>query len=333
MFYYAASAYGYTVTYYSGNCDPNNVNNLFGETYSATDLTSAVAGQRYNVLSMTNPNLIGDDFLAMYNDVFDGGFGVPVECATFLGWKSEHSEMYTYGGCVFSSETNAFCGFIPSYDFGDNLNLYAYCNWTKWDVEYYDCNNNWISSTSLKFGDSFMTPSVSGYTFNGWNYKGQLLENTFPANLCVKGENPLKLYADCIPETYNIIYQNVEDTDVWADNPPLTYTYGTGVTIGVPSRTNYVFQGWCVGQNNENCTDYTNNVDGYTISTTDTGDVYLWAKWKTLTVNLTWLINDQQYTENQLACEYGLGTIDGIQHKEIPGYKFTGWRVTNWQDE
>ncbi|MBQ6011961.1 MAG: InlB B-repeat-containing protein, partial [Alphaproteobacteria bacterium] len=245
----------YTVTYYSGNCDPNNVENLFGNTYSATDSNLAVSGQPYNVLSYTNTSLVGDNFGQMYSD---NGFGVPYACASFHGWNDPNIQGtdIDYNNCF--SEQNGLCTpVIQSYSYEDNLNLYAYCKWDTWNVAYYGCDGELIKTESLKFGDSFLVPSasdISGYTFNGWIFKSGgnniNLGDTFPADLCLKGYNPLNLYADCTLNVYP--------------------------------------------------------------------------------VNLIWVANGESFP-NQSTCDYGTGTISDISHPDLPGYRFTGWKVTNWE--
>ena len=246
----------YTVTYYSGNCDPNNVENLFGNTYSATDSNLAVSGQPYNVLSYTNTSLIGDNFSQMYAD---NGFGVPYACASFHGWNNPNIQgtNIDYDNCF--SEQNGLCTpVIQSYNYEENLNLYAYCEWSTWKVAYYGCDGKLITTQLLKYGDSFLVPSasdISGYTFNGWIFKSGgnniHLGNTFPADLCLKGYNPLNLYADCTLNVYP--------------------------------------------------------------------------------VNLKWVADDDVYNQNPDTCDYGTSTISGISHPDIPGYTFTGWKVTNWE--
>lgn len=243
-----------TVTYYSGNCDPNNVKNPFGNTYSATDLNSAVIGQPYNVLSYTNTSLVGDNFGYMYGSVADGGFGVPYACASFHGWNNPNIQGTDkdYTGCF--SEQNGLCTpVIQSYNYDGGLNLYAYCEWGKWNVAYHDCNGELLYTQAMQFGDSFWTPSasdISGYTFNGWMFNNETLGKTFTADLCLKGQN-LNLYANCKPNVYP--------------------------------------------------------------------------------VNLKWVADGDTYNQNPDTCDYGTSTISGISHPDIPGYTFTGWKVTNWE--
>ena len=242
----------YTVTYYSGNCDPNNVENLFGNTYSATDSNLAVSGQPYNVLSYTNTSLVGDNFGQMYSD---NGFGVPYACASFHGWNDPNiqgTDDIDYNNC-FAGQDGLCTPVIQSYSYEDNLNLYAYCEWDTWNVAYYGCDGELIKTESLKFGDSFLVPSasdISGYTFNGWTFNNETLGKTFTADLCLKGQN-LNLYANCKPNVYP--------------------------------------------------------------------------------VNLKWVADGDTYNQNPDTCDYGTSTISGISHPDIPGYTFTGWKVTNWE--
>ena len=147
------------------------------------------------------------------------------------------------------------------------------------------------------------------------------------------------------PTTYTVTYHNVSNS-TWAN----TYAYGVGASVGVPSRTGYTFLGWCV--NNSNCSNYANNVTGYTISTTDTGDVDLYAMWDCDTANgYSWNSNHEcvasQYTVTY-NCGYYNGTppaqqpvsdsvsftpaADAPNCGQMSGATLTGWVVSGTND-
>ena len=50
-------------------------------------------------------------------------------------------------------------------------------------------------------------------------------------------------------------------------------------------------------------------------------------------VSLSWVADGQHYTGNQASCEYGVGQINNISHKDIPGHTFIGWKVTDWDED
>ena len=310
----------FSVTYNSGNCSSNDVNNQYGTTHSETDPTTVEHEGQYTVLAPSNNVLFGNDFQTDWDML--------PNCATFMGWKNPNisGTDYDYYNCAFEA-TETCSPTIQPYNYVENLNLYAYCQWNTYNVTYHGCDNT-TNTQSLKYGDAFSVPTYQNYTFNGWEYGNQSLGNTFPSDLCIKGET-LDLYANCTPKTYTIEYHDTEDLGAtWemGQNHPTVYTYGIGETIGIPNRTNYVFKGWCV--DNPNCTNYQNNAGGYTISTTMSGNIHMYAKWETAVVGLSWIDDGQPY-DNQPSCQYG-SVISNITHATKPGHTFVGWKVTNW---
>ena len=352
----------YTVTYHSGNCHPEHQTDYTNTTHSVPDSVHPATGDTYTVNMDTSGTLLSPLFVEFNNMNFPTGNYD--NCARFDYWVDDNGNNY-------SSSTNVSNPVVPTiapYGSSDT-NLYARCSWYPIEVGFYPgtCSGNVLREEKGTYGTSFSMPSVANtnisvpanYHFSGWSNNSNAtsvdyeVDDTYTIDVCVytndKNDEPyIKFYAVCSPDTYNINYHNVLNSDTWTGNHPNTYTYGVGASVGVPSRTGYTFLGWCV--NNSNCSNYANNVNGYTISTTDTGDVGLYAMWDcdtangydwnsnhteciltpvSSTVNLKWFVNDQEYSSNQNSCEYGVGTISNIQHQEIPGWTFTGWKVTN----
>ena len=340
----------YTVTYHSGNCHPEHQTDYTNTTHSVPDSVHPATGDTYTVNMDIGGSLLSPLFVEFNSMNFPTGNYD--NCARFDYWVDDN-------GSTYNSSTNVSHPEIPTitpYGSSDT-NLYAYCTWEQIEAGFY---SGTCSGTGLRlrdyvgtYGAAFSMPSAStanisvpaNYHFSGWSNNSNATSvdyeegDNYTVDVCVytndKNDEPyIKFYAVCSPNTYNINYHNVLNSDTWTGNHPNTYTYGTGASIGVPSRTGYTFLGWCV--NNSTCSNYANNISGYTISTTDTGDVDLYAMWEQNSsniVNLTWIVNGQEYNENQGSCEYGTGMIHNIRHQEIPGQTFIGWKVTYWWDE
>ena len=432
----------YTVTYHSGNCHPEHQTDYTNTTHSVPDSVHPATGDTYTVNMDVHGILLSPLFVEFNNMNFPTGDYDT--CATFLYWEDDYGNTYSYSTNV----SNPVIPTIAPYGSSDT-NLYARCYWYPIEVGFYPgtCSGNVLREEKGTYGTSFSMPSVANtnisvpanYHFSGWSNNSNAtsvdyeVDDTYTIDVCVytndKNDEPyIKFYAVCSPDTYNINYHNVLNSDTWTGNHPNTYTYGAGASVGVPSRTGYTFLGWCV--NNSTCSNYATNISSYTISTTDTGDVDLYAMWDCDTnyqwvngecvpttyhiyyhntenatwgtgqnhpntytygvgayigvpsrtgytflgwcvnnstcsnyanymngytisassaadinlyamweqnssniVNLTWIVNGQEYNSNPSSCEYGTGTIGSIQHQEIPGWTFTGWKVTNWWDE
>ncbi|MCM1294282.1 MAG: InlB B-repeat-containing protein [Muribaculaceae bacterium] len=86
-------------------------------------------------------------------------------------------------------------------------------------------------------------------------------------------QNNGKYNPSCTAITYTISYTLNGGTNA-TSGVPTSYTYGVGATItGKPSRTGYLFAGWCTESALTNC------FMTQTISTTSTGNKTFYAKW------------------------------------------------------
>lgn len=156
-------------------------------------------------------------------------------------------------------------------------------------------------------------PTLTGYTFNGWNELSTGDGADFTSSTVVNGD--ITVYAKWTVNTYNITY----DLDGGTNNVSntATYTYGVGLTLGDPTKTGYTFNGWF-----DNDTFAGSAITE--ISGTETGDVDLFAKWTVnsydITYNLDGGTNDVGNTDSYT---YGVGLTLNDPTKE--NYSFEGW--------
>ncbi|MDR1001018.1 MAG: family 43 glycosylhydrolase [Clostridiales bacterium] len=115
-------------------------------------------------------------------------------------------------------------------------------------------------------------PTKDGYTFEGWYDDDQFTGDAIAA-ISTTDTGAKDFYAKWLeipPETYIINYYL--DDGVLPDGAPTTYTFGVGLTLPIPTKDGYTFEGW-YGDD---------QLTGDTIaaiSTTDTGAKGFYAKW------------------------------------------------------
>ena len=123
-------------------------------------------------------------------------------------------------------------------------------------------------------GTSLADATKDNYDFAGW-----YAENTFTnkvTEITATDSGNKTLYAKWTPKTYTITYELDSGTN--ATSNPKTYTYGTGVSsFAEATKTGYKFMGWYSDS------EFKQSVSS--ISSTDTGNKTLYAKWaKNLTI-------------------------------------------------
>ncbi|MBR6010037.1 MAG: InlB B-repeat-containing protein [Alphaproteobacteria bacterium] len=227
----------------------------------------------------------------------------------------------------------------------DTVTLYAKWTPNTYNINYHNTDvadgmswanqNDNPSTYTYGTGATIGVPLRTNYTFAGWcvgtDNCNDYANNVSGYTVTTTQTGDVDLYAQWTPNTYNINYYNTDVADgvSWAnqnDNPS-TYTYGTGATVGVPSRTNYTFAGWCRGT--VLCYNYAGTENGYTITTTDFGDIDLYAVWIPHNVNLVWDSNGGTEINTPDSCEFG-GTIENILQPTKTGYSFSGWVLKCW---
>lgn len=194
------------------------------------------------------------------------------------------------------------------YDFGDSITwnytgadsgqITCTADWSpeEYDVVYHKGDyaatgvQDYVDRDGIEYGGRYAALAAndigiypaSGYAFVGWTTDSTptftnagALNNEFTEINHWNRTTDLELYA-AYGQQYNISYITYHNGVT--NNNPNNYAYGIGATIVPASHPNYTFLGWCV--NNENCQDYANNVNGYTIPANSSSNVMLYAKWQ-----------------------------------------------------
>lgn len=191
-----------------------------------------------------------------------------------------------------------------------------------------------------------------GYDFNGWTCSVDgddetLVEVTNNGTSYVinkfEYDNSITCNAQWTVREFNITYQGSSDINIaqsWINEHPRTFTVEEEndiVILATDSENNhYEFAGWCVGEN-DNCDD-NELVQTYTIPSESTGDVYLWAHWRSTTYNITYYkdiedynadpkvpLTSEQITSYGLPATYTYGTEQELPSLTREHYNFLGW--------
>lgn len=236
-------------------------------------------------------------------------------------------------------------GYITNQGIADAQNIYE--------------NQHWFVSaggTSTSYPRS--KPILTGYNCDGWytsaDDSGSLV-TYFSSDI-----HPSLLYAHWTPKTYNVVYNkgahatsgssNYTDTNgATYDSQYVPLSFNSApVSNNMSADTGYVFVGWTTD------TPANQTITNGVLNNQYTGDTY-WKSTSALTlyaaydcadgfhweqdvcvptpkiVNLLWNFeNGDLYNGNQNSCTYETGEITSVSHQEIPGWTFTGWKVTNW---
>ena len=119
----------------------------------------------------------------------------------------------------------------------------------------------------------------------------------------------------CSANSYTISYTMNNGTNY--NNAPTSYTYGVGATInGTPTRSGFVFGGWCTNEELTTC------AATQTISTTDTGNKTFYAKW---IKNLTYDPGNGESTTSD-TCQADESFVLPTAPTRT-NYTFAGWAV------
>ena len=172
-----------------------------------------------------------------------------------------------------------------------------------------DAPNKYVEGVGLA---TLPTPTNPGYEFLGWYLNDVLVtaistEQTGSVTLVAKWKG--------IPREATITY--TLDGGKLAAGYPTKYVEGQGLaTLPTPTKDEYKFLGW-----------YLNNVKVTSISTSQTGNVTLVAKWEKIIVNLNITYNlDGGTNETNAPTTFVKGT--GLATLPTPtkdGYEFKGW--------
>lgn len=162
---------------------------------------------------------------------------------------------------------------------------------------------SWTSASS-----GFSSTKTKTITSNG-TYHAWVKDKAGNVGTCSKAISNIKT-------TFNITY-NLNGGTNHASNKS-TYNVGTGATLYNPTRTGYTFNGWY--------TDSALTKKITSISTTQTGNVTLYAKWTINSYTVTF-VNGLGTTLKTETVNYG-GNATAPANPTRTGYTFNGWSGT-----
>ena len=172
---------------------------------------------------------------------------------------------YNFVGWFTAAEGgNPAGGAGESYTPSTDITLYA--QWGKPSTVTYDANGGSVDPTSEKYTGTALTlplPTRDGYWFAGWYDEGA--DKTYPAGASYQATGDVTLVAQWSP-VYTVTY-NANGGSV---DPTSAKYEGTALTLPLPTRENYAFDGWSDGTNT-----YAANT-----SFVPTANVTLTAQWK-----------------------------------------------------
>ena len=159
--------------------------------------------------------------------------------------------------------------------------------------------------------------SKTGYTFIGWSENQTATQAKYGKNASYTANKSVKLYAVWQANTYNISYVLNGGTN--NSSNPSTYTYGKGATLSNATKQGYTFDGWYTESTFENKIT--------SISTTQTGNITVYAKYNEITYTLTYdLAGGSLATGKVNPSNYTIGMTDfTLNNPTKTGYSFKGW--------
>ncbi|MCR5587580.1 MAG: InlB B-repeat-containing protein, partial [Lachnospiraceae bacterium] len=165
------------------------------------------------------------DYFYVYNQEYILPINIVKEGCTFMGWLSD----------------NILYEKIEKKETGDKI------FWAQWKKQIYKINYTSEEKSPGKeeyeYGEDYILPTLQkdGYTFLGWLWKDKLITTT-------KGlYEDLDLSASWVISTYDITY-NIDKKVVTLENPVYSYTYNDYVTLPIPKREGYIFNGWSTSE-------------------------------------------------------------------------------------
>ena len=159
--------------------------------------------------------------------------------------------------------------------------------------------------------------SKTGYTFIGWSENQTATQAQYGKNASYTANKSVKLYAVWQANTYDISYVLNGGTN--NSSNPSTYTYGKGATLSNATKQGYTFDGWYTESTFENKIT--------SISTTQTGNITVYAKYNEITYTLTYdLAGGSLATGKVNPSNYTIGMTDfTLNNPTKTGYSFKGW--------
>lgn len=199
---------------------------------------------------------------------------------------------YTFTGWYYDANCTQPASFTTMPDLGETgTAVTVYAGWTEkvYDITLDPGENGTVSTPaySVTFGSTYgalPTPVKDGHTFIGWFTQpegGEQITSAVPVEL----DTHHTLYAQYSVNTYTLYFDTNGGTTIDA----ITAPYGTPISIEVPTKENYLFDGWTL------------NGQPYELKTMPSGNVTLEAVWTLNTV-----------------CNYYLDVYKTINGKRVP---------------
>lgn len=193
-----------------------------------------------------------------------------------------------------------------------------------------------ITSQTVRYTEVLTLPdataSESGYRLHYWSLPDTDRTYTAGEKVCRltdKDEDTVTFTAN-YSDTFGFITYVLEPLDdygnpiVDAGNPAQnnaqngsSYLYGQAVEFLDPVKTGYTFEGWYTDK------EYTEKITG--ISTTDTGDFVVYAKWKENSYTLKLYHNDGTSGVTTISLKYTEEYV--LLERERSGYRFVYWNT------
>jgi|GEM_PF-3831296 len=161
-------------------------------------------------------------------------------------------------------------------------------------------------------------PTRSGYTFAGWFLKKDGTGTAWDFNTNTVTEDMVLFAKWVLP--YKITYFLNGGTNPTSPAPPTAYTYDAGATLPTPTRNGYTFDGWYTTSDFRSGTDVPLKIE----PNTKTGDLVLYAKWKSTTYKLDYYL-DGGTLPASAPYSYSTDKTLTLPTPTRSGYTFAGW--------
>ena len=233
---------------------------------------------------------------------------------TFIGWSGGAGSnntatitipVGTHANQVYQANWSANA-YTITFNPNGGINPTIPTNWAGYDM------------TDLPISGISVTPTRTGYTFNGWSGHG-LTNQTAPFNITststgVPGN--LTYTAQWNLNTYNLTYNLYGGS---ATNPATYNVNSSAITLNNPTRTGYTFAGWTG-------TDIVGTSMSVTIPAGSTGHRTYDATWSTDQYTITYNLNGGTASNPS---GYDVTTPSfTLNNPTKPGYTFAGWTGT-----
>lgn len=245
-----------------------------------------------------------------YKELFSGNFDymsqitIVAQSKTnvkFLGWYNDNKLVSAQAIYTFT---------MPNYDY------YLEAKWNFFTVSY-NLNNgiqNDSNPDSYTVEDKSLTlyePTKTGYKFLGWKYNGDIITSIDSSWI-----DNITLDAIWEATTYSITY-HLDGGINSSSNPSSFDIEDSDITLEIPSKTGYTFDGWYSDSSFENKIEV--------IETGSYGDVNLYAKWELTAYSITYYYRGGRETSSSNPSTYTIESEFKLNSPTKTGYTFAGW--------